>query len=111
AEFTRGGNVPRMPPWRIGTSLDYTIGHLNAGADLWRAAKQDKISGVETDTPGYTMLNLNLVYKVPSAYADLSIFLRATNLLNEDARRSTSFLKEVAPLPGRAAIVGVRGEF
>ncbi|MGR9108267.1 MAG: TonB-dependent receptor, partial [Gammaproteobacteria bacterium] len=26
AEFTRGGNVPRMPPWRIGTSLDYTIG-------------------------------------------------------------------------------------
>lgn len=72
--------------------------------------QQIQTSGVETETSGYTMLNLNLVYKIPTAYADLSIFLRATNLLDEDARRSTSFLKQVAPLPGRAAIVGLRGE-
>ena len=66
---------------------------------------------METDTPGYTMLNLNVVYKIPTKPVDFSIFLRGSNLLNEDARRSTSFLKDVAPLPGRAAVIGLRGDF
>ncbi|MCI0654953.1 MAG: TonB-dependent receptor, partial [Methylococcaceae bacterium] len=111
AEFTNGGNVPRLPPWRLGGSLDYTSGNWSANLDLWRAGRQDQTSGVETETPGYTMLNLNLIYKFPTPSTDFSIFLRATNLLDQDARRSTSFLKEVAPLPGRAATLGVRGEF
>ena len=111
AEFTSGGNVPRMPPWRVGGSLGYVVGRWAVGVDIWRAAKQNKTFGVETDTSGYTMVNLNLIRKIPTKDGDFTIFLRATNLLDEDARRSTSFLKQVAPLPGRAATVGLRGEF
>jgi iron complex outermembrane receptor protein len=38
-------------------------------------------------------------------------FLRATNLLDEEARISTSFKKDVAPLPGRGLSIGLRHEF
>jgi iron complex outermembrane receptor protein len=41
----------------------------------------------------------------------LLVYLRGDNLLDEDARRHTSPLKEFAPLPGRALGVGVRLEF
>jgi iron complex outermembrane receptor protein len=41
----------------------------------------------------------------------LLAYLRAENLLDEDARRHTSPLKERAPLPGRSIGAGVRLEF
>lgn len=110
-EFTGGGNVPRLPPWRVGGSLTYSISKWTGNVDVWRAGKQDQTTGVETDTPGYTMLNIDLIYKVPTPRVDFSVFLRGTNMLDEDARRSTSFLKNVAPLPGRAVTIGIRGEF
>jgi iron complex outermembrane receptor protein len=39
------------------------------------------------------------------------VYLRGENLLDEDARRHTSPLKEFAPLPGRSVGAGVRLEF
>jgi iron complex outermembrane receptor protein len=111
ARFTNGNNVPRMPPWRIGGSLEYTHGFWQAGLDIFRVADQNQTGNLETVTPGYTMLNLNVVYDIPTDHVDFAIFARGTNLLNEDARRSTSFLKDVAPLPGRAVMVGIRGDF
>jgi len=40
-----------------------------------------------------------------------NLFIRGANLLNEEARRHTSFLKDRAPLPGRSGLVGVRVNF
>lgn len=111
AWFVGGGNVPRIPPWRVGGSLDYMIQNWTASFEVFHAGEQDQTSNLETTTPGYTMLNVDLIYKLPVDQVDFSIYARGTNLLNEDARRSTSFLKDVAPLPGRAAVVGIRGEF
>ncbi len=41
----------------------------------------------------------------------LLVYARASNLLDEEARRHTSPLKEFAPLPGRSFGAGVRLEF
>ena len=87
-----------MPPWRVGGSLTYSISKWTGNVDVWRAEKQDQTAGVETDTPGYTMLNIDLIYKVPTRHVDFSIFLRGTNLLDEDARRSTSFFEKRCPV-------------
>ena len=111
AKFTDGSNIPRMPPWRLGGNLEYTYADWSGSLDIWRVGEQDNTAELETVTPGYTMFNMNVVYKIPTKPVDFSIYLRGTNLLNEDARRSTSFLKDVAPLPGRAAVIGLRGEF
>jgi iron complex outermembrane receptor protein len=43
--------------------------------------------------------------------AFVNLYLRATNLTNEEARDHLSFLKEVLPLAGRSVLVGVRTTF
>ena len=111
AKFTNGGNIPRMPPWRIGGNLEYKKGAWTGGVDIFYVGEQKQTANLETTTPGYTMLNLNLIYKLPVEAVDFSFYARGTNLLNEDARRSTSFLKDVAPLPGIAVTIGIRGDF
>ncbi len=110
-EFDGGGNIPRMPPWRIGANLEYSKGSWASSLDVFYVGKQEQTATLETQTPGYTMLNINLTYEIPADPVDFTIYARGTNLLNEDARRATSFLKDVAPLPGRAAVIGIRGEF
>ena len=44
-------------------------------------------------------------------HIDLTYFVTAKNLLNEDIRLSTSLLKDIAPLPGRNVTFGVRAKF
>lgn len=42
---------------------------------------------------------------------DLTYFLLAKNLLNDEIRVSTSVLKDIAPLAGRGFVFGVRAKF
>jgi iron complex outermembrane receptor protein len=42
---------------------------------------------------------------------DLTWFLLARNLLNEEIRLSTSLLKDYVPQPGRNLMIGVRARF
>ena len=56
------------------------------------------------------MVDADISYRVALGQSTLLLFLRGNNLLDEEARRHTSPLKEVAPLPGRSLILGVRAE-
>jgi iron complex outermembrane receptor protein len=49
-------------------------------------------------------------YRLPLGKKKALLFLRGTNLLDEDARLATSPLKDIAPLPGRSVHFGVRAE-
>ena len=106
-----GGNVPRMPPLRFGGGLGYNLQTWEAKFDVYRVDDQDDTAQLETPTPGYTMMNLDLGYQIPVANADVGFFFRATNLLDELALRSTSFIKEEAPLPGRAFRFALQASF
>jgi iron complex outermembrane receptor protein len=57
------------------------------------------------------MLNLEASWRQPVGAAGLSVFLRGSNLLDEEARRHVSPLKDYAPLAGRAISGGLRLEF
>lgn len=57
------------------------------------------------------MLDANLTYSPSSNAGEYQCFVQASNLLDEEARRHTSFIKEQAPLPGRAVLVGLRASF
>jgi iron complex outermembrane receptor protein len=57
------------------------------------------------------MIDVDLSYRVPLASGEVFMFLRGTNLLDEDARLHTSPLKDIAPLAGSSLHVGVRAEF
>jgi len=65
----------------------------------------------EEPSEGYTLISAYLDYAVPRKEGEILFFLRGSNLSNEEARPHTSFLKEVAPLPGRNVVAGVRWSF
>ena len=78
---------------------------------MMQVYKQTDTASLETATAGYTMLNVQLDYGFDWGEMNCSLFVRGSNLLNEEARRHTSFLKDRAPLPGRSGLAGVRVNF
>ncbi|MEL0028245.1 MAG: hypothetical protein VW625_06220, partial [Perlucidibaca sp.] len=60
-----------------------------------------------TSTKGYNLLNADIDYLLPTT-REASVFLRDTNLLDDEIRRATSFIKDAAPAPGRGFVVGFR---
>ena len=107
-----GDNLPLQPATRFGISSDYRQGAWRGGASVVRAMNQDRLAQFETTpTSGYTLLDANLSYTQKIGENNVTWFALAKNLLNQDIRFSTSVLKDVAPLPGRNFIIGVRTRF
>ncbi|MEK7843546.1 MAG: TonB-dependent receptor, partial [Pseudomonadota bacterium] len=107
-----GGNVPRTTPPRFGLELNHRMGPWTANLSAIRVMHQNRVAELETTTPGYTLLNVDMSYRITKTKANgIRIFLQGKNLLNEEMRLHNSFLKSFAPLPGRALVVGFRGEF
>lgn len=102
-----GGDLPRITPTRIGAGLHAHRGPWSASLDATRVQKQDRIAALETETEGYTMLSADLDWTLPAPGGTVLLFLRGRNLLDDDARRHTSFIKDFAPLPGASVIAGL----
>ena len=56
-------------------------------------------------------LNFDAEYSFEHGALQLTLFARATNLLDAERRSHTSFLKDVAPLPGRNFSIGLRASY
>jgi iron complex outermembrane receptor protein len=106
------GSLPLQPATRVGVDLGYRRAAWRGGVSLLRARKQERLAAFETTpTEGYTQLDANLSYTQRFGANDVTWFAVAKNLLNQDIRLPTSVLKEVAPLPGRNLVVGLRTKF
>ena len=111
-KLERGGSLPLQPATRVGASTAYKMGAWRAGLSLVHAQSQDRLASFETSaTPSYNQLNANLSYTQKAGAYDLTWFLLAKNLTNDEIRVSTSVLKDIAPLPGRNIVFGVRAKF
>ncbi len=106
-----GGDVPRIPPLRSILGLEATSPHLDLRGEVELTADQNSISDFEMPTNGYALVNLSATWRPGGEDHGLSVQLRADNVTNEEARLHTSFLKEVAPLPGRNVKLTLRGVF
>ncbi|WP_405233780.1 TonB-dependent receptor [Lentisalinibacter salinarum] len=109
AELEDGRYLPRIPPMRVGTGLTLRNDALTTSLDVLWHAEQDNIASFRTDS--YTMVDLSAIYAMTLQETRLDVFVRGTNLLDEAARRSTSFLAPYAPLPGRSFHAGARLRF
>ncbi|MCK9607629.1 MAG: TonB-dependent receptor [Methylomonas sp.] len=108
-EFVNGGDVPRMPPLRYGLQLDYNQNKLAGYLRFTRAESQDHPGDHETRSAGYLLLNVGMNYQL-EAYqgANLMLFAKGNNLLNQNIRNATSYLRNFAPEAGRGAEIGFR---
>jgi iron complex outermembrane receptor protein len=112
AELDAGGDLPQIPPLRVGAEVRYSRNAWSAGVSANRFSSQTRVAGNELPTDGYTMLGADASWRIPSASGrEWFAYLRGENLLDEDARRHTSPLKEFVPLPGRSVGAGLRLEF
>jgi iron complex outermembrane receptor protein len=111
AKLDSGANVPRIPPMRVGSSVHYELGNWHAEVEAIRNSKQDKTAANETQTSGYTLLSASANYYLDFDAVDMTIYLKANNLTNQEARVHSSYIKDEAPLPGRSFSVGVRARF
>ena len=108
ARLTNGQKLPRIAPARFGTDLLWQRNAWSARLGAQRVSRQDDVAEGEEVTDGYTLINANLTYHWDLGGNDFEVFLDGRNLSNQEARVHTSFLKEIAPLPGRAFSAGFR---
>jgi iron complex outermembrane receptor protein len=106
------GNLPLQPTTRYGGEVGYRTGDWRSNLSVTHALKQDSLADFEDfAAPAYTLVDANLSYSQRIGATRVTWFATVKNLLNEDIRLSTSILADVAPLPGRNLIVGVRTSF
>jgi iron complex outermembrane receptor protein len=108
-KFVGGADVPRMPPLRFGFQLDHSKGHWASNLRLTRGEARTHAGDNDTATAGYMLLSLGAQYQIMALKgADVMVFAKANNLLDENIRNSTSYLRNFAPEPGRGAEIGFR---
>ena len=114
SDYTRGklnneGDVPRIPPLRLGFQVDHRYGNWRSNLRLTNALEQEYSGAHEASTSSYTLLNLNTHYHIENfKKADMVIYAKGNNLLNENIRNAASFLRNFAPEAGIGAEVGIR---
>ena len=111
AKLKNGGDIPRIPPFRIGAELHYEASNWHAEFGMTHYAKQDKTGELETETDSYTLVNASFNYYIEMDNAEIVLFAKGNNLTDEEARVHSSFIKDEAPLPGRSFIFGTRVNF
>ncbi|ARN73960.1 TonB-dependent receptor [Oceanicoccus sagamiensis] len=111
-ELDTAGDVPRMPPQRLGSKLAFTQGSLSTYVSVVEADDQDKPGFDEEATDGYTRWDAGINYRVAIADSQEALaFLRLKNISDEEIRNSSSFLREIAPEAGRSIEAGLRYSF
>jgi iron complex outermembrane receptor protein len=106
-----GEPLPRIAPLRLGFGLDYRLGNVGARFDVAHAFRQNRVAANELPTDSYTLANALLTYRFKAEALNMEAFFKGSNLFNREARAHSSFLKDIAPLPGRGVMVGLRGTF
>lgn len=108
---TTATDLPRITPMRGKIGAAWSRGPLALGAEMQFVARQKRVASNEVPTAAYDLVSAYATYRLAQGAVTWELFVRGTNLGDREARLHTSFLKEVAPLPGRDVTAGVRLTF
>jgi len=115
-DYVRASNLdnsqalPRITPLRLGAGLHYQKNALGARIDMLHAFKQNRTAENELATDGYTDVSALVTYKLP-VKLNMELFAKANNLLNQEIREHSSFLKDLSPAGERSVLIGMRADF
>jgi len=104
-------DLPRIPPHRIGLRALYSNGPWKVGSGIRYAFEQDRVTPNELPTDSYADWSASLSHSFQWDSIHLTAFVEGRNLLDDEIRHHTSFLKDVAPQPGRNVVFGVHVHF
>lgn len=101
ASFDGGDHPPRIPPSTLTLGLEAESTNWTGRVEMVDTAEQDRVSGFETTTDGFTFWNASLAFRPMGEDSTWSLRLDGRNLTDELGRVHSSFLKNELPLPGR----------
>lgn len=104
------GPAARIPPWSATARLAWTSKPFDAALEVRHVAEQDRVAELERPTDAYSLVNLTGAWR-PLSDRNLTVFAEGRNLTDEEAREHVSFLKDIAPMPGRNFRMGVAYRF
>jgi iron complex outermembrane receptor protein len=104
------GPAARIPPWSVTGRLAWRSTPIDAALEVRHVGEQARLADYELGTDGYTLVNLTGAWR-PFQNRDISLFAEVHNLTDQEAREHVSFLKDVAPLPGRNLRAGISYRF
>ena len=105
------GPAPLIPPFRLVGAVTGSRGPVDGRVEVEKAFAHNRTAPIETGTPGYTMVNAALDWHPFADKPELTLSLIGNNLFDVEARRSTSLLKDYAPLAGRDIRLSARLNF
>ncbi len=107
-DLTNGGALPRMVPIRGTLGVNYRNQTFSAGLEYQRTEGQNQVAANERATRGYNFVNFSGEVPITTSFGLFRALLRVNNLFDVEARNHISFVKEIAPLPGRNVFVGLQ---
>ncbi len=112
ADLDRGGNdeLPRLPPSSFVFGVDARAESFDFRTEVEIYGDVTDVSTGELPTDGYAFWNAYVTVR-PFENKNLSFDVRASNITDSTGRQHTSFLKDVAPLPGRNIRASFRAAF
>ena len=111
ADGSATGDLPRIPPFTGLFALEANGEFFDLRGEIEHSLAQKKVGVNELPTDRYTIYNLYATLRPLGEDSKLSVRVAALNFSNEEARLHTSFLKDIAPLPGRNIRVSLQGSF
>ncbi|MGD9811554.1 MAG: TonB-dependent receptor [Sphingobium sp.] len=111
AQIVGIGPAPRTPPMRLTGGAEVANDRWTARIEGEHGFRQDRVSALETETPGYTLVNASLSWRPFEESRNTSLTLSANNIFDAVVRRHASYLKDYAPLAGRDIRVTARLSF
>jgi iron complex outermembrane receptor protein len=101
ATLDKGGNVPRIPPYRLGGGVDWESSPLDAGFLFLQVGRQNKFGAFDTPTPSYVQLNAHVAWRPFKAHPGIELAVVGQNLTNDVQRDASALNKDQVLMPGR----------
>lgn len=96
------GNVPRIPPYRIGGGLNWQSKIVDAGVTFSHYGRQNDYGAYDTATDAYNSLGAQIAVRPFKHYPGVELAIIGQNLTNDVQRLATSFNKDLVVMPGRS---------
>lgn len=106
ADYTRatldqGGNVPRIPPYRLGGGLNWESSPVDAGFLFLYVGRQNRFGAFDTPTSSYVQLNAQVAWRPFKAHPGIELAVVGQNLTNDVQRDASALNKDQVVMPGR----------
>lgn len=101
ATLNNGGNVPRIPPYRVGGGFDWTSKPFDMGVMLKYMGAQHDYGAFDTATPGYADLGAHIAWRPFTKLPGVELAVVGQNLTDDVQRNAAALNKDLVEMPGR----------